>query len=974
MEKYQIRNISEREVYDSYMGILRISPNPISESNDKLVDDPTNVLNTILSIDALTKIIKQTEIILSDSDGNRLPITFIPKSRMTNVMVCEGTSKVIEARPIINITTKISDEASLYVSEKFNSYSTLYLDNREEIKEDIDLSRVSPLQIISEKGFEENLLMYPIDSPHDENYFNDKNKLQLIDYKSSENRKSQLEKNLLKKSADWYNENIPLDSPERVKVADRYVTTYNNDGEIIPVLYTRDYVMGHYEGHTIGVTTDNASKIKKDWIGSKSSAYDRNDLKSITKLSWMRFDNLVWEVINNILTGNIRHTKGRYKKMGENETDHVMDALFNGGVCTLSNLTGSEDWMSKTAPLLGQGVQPGLIMYSAVPFRRYMFHVCRQMCTNMSHQFKNMNETSWVVNDESWGDFNKISERLALYKTANLITSAPHGAVSSIMSLAKDFILCDGKEVSYKNYPNLNLSNTKLFKNIKGFLAEPLENFEFSEKSSNELDGIHKALYSSSSNKFKTPNLYSIIDSSSRYIRSLNWDFNNEKAIDTPVDFSLSSTGASGYVGTLDPNNNHVININGDEIVYDEKGTILEDNRDVSGNYSNVIKNINEVGLYFYSYDNSIKRDDHYHAPFSVESGLHDEDEGEKEKLVDCVNYVTGRKSGGKNYEVDHKTALNHDFTYSVDGDRSYDWVNYSFLKGKKNVYDDYCPIPTCGLYLFNNKLYNRKLLTETASKTYAGTTSYVESKIIEGKFVYYDGSGEEHKILPVTPQVVFVTKFRKQIQKALEEDGVKITGTLKTTIASGTMSSIQSAVSGINRDYIFCKVFREVFHTHFEEKERRKLQMVKMNEAEGRIPASSSGGPLYCAQNVWSRRRRPGGGLHKQRRRAYCFRWKGVGNYNIGVNTLSKDDEHKTAYKYRCLTSIPYQNPKKLGAGDVTKGIEEDYYNKNSVTMLPGDIIHEEISFGGVSIDSKIVDRLSPSPEHCNLLPLIRI
>ena len=49
MEKYQIRNVAEREIYDSYMGIMRISPNPVSDSNDKLVDDPTSHLNSILS-------------------------------------------------------------------------------------------------------------------------------------------------------------------------------------------------------------------------------------------------------------------------------------------------------------------------------------------------------------------------------------------------------------------------------------------------------------------------------------------------------------------------------------------------------------------------------------------------------------------------------------------------------------------------------------------------------------------------------------------------------------------------------------------------------------------------------------------------------------------------------------------------------------------------------------------------------------
>lgn len=40
-DRYNIRNVSQREIYDSYMGILRISPNII---NGKWEDDPTELL------------------------------------------------------------------------------------------------------------------------------------------------------------------------------------------------------------------------------------------------------------------------------------------------------------------------------------------------------------------------------------------------------------------------------------------------------------------------------------------------------------------------------------------------------------------------------------------------------------------------------------------------------------------------------------------------------------------------------------------------------------------------------------------------------------------------------------------------------------------------------------------------------------------------------------------------------------------
>ena len=45
--RYTVRNVAQKEIYDSYMGILRISPN--YDANEKMVDDPTNFLNTIKS-------------------------------------------------------------------------------------------------------------------------------------------------------------------------------------------------------------------------------------------------------------------------------------------------------------------------------------------------------------------------------------------------------------------------------------------------------------------------------------------------------------------------------------------------------------------------------------------------------------------------------------------------------------------------------------------------------------------------------------------------------------------------------------------------------------------------------------------------------------------------------------------------------------------------------------------------------------
>jgi hypothetical protein len=184
-------------------------------------------------------------------------------------------------------------------------------------------------------------------------------------------------------------------------------------------------------------------------------------------------------------------------------------------------------------------------------------------------------------------------------------------------------------------------------------------------------------------------------------------------------------------------------------------------------------------------------------------------------------------------------------------------------------------------------------------------------------------------------------------------------------------------------------EIFKEVFESHVKEKEIRRFQMVKMNESEGRIPASSVGGPLYSSWVVWSRRERRN--IKKMRRKDYSFRWKSVGHYKIGANdnankirgevtNASTDMKYSEDYKYRCLTSIPYQNSTKLGIGDPTKDVKEDFYSKNSVTTPSSNMVYEEVTYGGVDITKdgdetrgKILRDVS-TPSYVNLLPLIRI
>lgn len=967
MEKYDIRNVANREIYDSYMGILRISPNEISPNNNKLIDDPTQHLNSILAIDPISKEgVKQMEIVLSDSDGNVLPITFIPKARKRE-MIYEGEVKIV---PIINVVTKINEEAKLFVQNNFNSYSTIWLNNNEENKK--DNKKISPLQIVSKTGLFENVLLYPVESPNDGFYFNDKNKCELVDYNSSVNKKTQMENSLLNRSAKWYEDKFSsgaISPLEKVKVGGKQVTTFNNDGETIPVLYTRDYVLGHYDGHSVNETNG----LKDEWIGSESAAYNRTDLKGTTKLSWMRFDNLVWDVVDSIIKGEMRHTKGRYKKLGQTETDSIVDTLFDGGTCTLHKELNDGDWMSKTAPMLGHGVQEGLILYNAIPFHRYMFHVARQMCTNMSHQYKiDGGEGNWGENKIEGDKFKTLAVKLQNAKIKKILTPAPQGALSTIHSLCKDFLLCDGKEIKYENYPNMNISNDKFFEiDDNKLIPQPSEQHEFTEKTINT--GVYNSIKSSNlTGKFETPHLYSILEDAPRFLRGLNWSLSDgsdgfDKKDDPIVSFDKINDTNIYYKNGVSEGNVKKINVSVD---VDEKDIL----KDEMAMYSpNTIKNIKDVGLYFHNYDIKVKKGEHFHSSFSSENGLQSAVEestpNEKINTTRCVNYVSGRKHGSKNYEVDHSTVLNHDMTYRVTGDNSSKWINYCFEKGNLNKYNGYAPIPNGGLYLFSKQLYNPKGSTsENIKGEYKGTTKTIEDNLLKKNYSYYDGERNEHIISPITSKKEVVNEFVRKINEIFGKSIKEATNDLD---ANTVFNNVNKAIADENQDEVI-EIFKSVFSKHIEEKEKRRLQTIKMNESEGRIPASANGGPYYSSAVRWSREERRN--IKKKKRKEKSVNWYGVGNYKISTNYEVDSKDFSKNYHYRCVTSVPYQNSSKLGVGDPGGMLKDNWYNKNSITIMSSDKVYGEVSYGGKYIDDKKMERGMPTPNYVNLLPLIRI
>ena len=171
--RYTVRNVAQKEIYDSYMGILRISPN--LDDNGKMVDDPTNFLNTI----------GYQDIQISSSNGDPLPVHFVPYAFQTsNIFFNVEGNGIRETKDIINICTDTTltnyATGNTYVSKNFIARSSIHL-----IEPDISNKRFSKIAIAygcnqtddDQKANCKGILLYPFESPNDSTYFNNKNNL-----------------------------------------------------------------------------------------------------------------------------------------------------------------------------------------------------------------------------------------------------------------------------------------------------------------------------------------------------------------------------------------------------------------------------------------------------------------------------------------------------------------------------------------------------------------------------------------------------------------------------------------------------------------------------------------------------------------------------------------------------------------------------------------------------------------------------
>lgn len=488
-ERFNTRNVKNKEIYDSYMGILRISPNEIMGTD---VDDPTQLLNTLYNEDEK----RRTVIILSDSDGNILPVTFQPRAFNTTVVERDTTTATDSFKNIdlLNVATIIGidggddskfTKSKLYVSNEMKCRSTLLLSRTEGEQE--SKYRHSNLKILSggEPSISSKLktgrgwLLYPTDSPNDDNYFNAKNKNKLFDEKDKNTPRYKQVENSLYSWSRKEHENAGI-SNERVIVGNKLITQINEHNEEVPLYYTRDYILGHYDGHQMTTGIQNNTTFNSWGIDGTDGSIGKTDY--MTKLSWTRFDKLIWDSLEEIITGNVRHIKGRYDELGINEVaaPGIVDKLG------LDRSSVAHEY-KKFAPILGTEMTRGTIIYHAMPFHRYWYHRTRQalrgcierrkleMGDDVLKKPKTTKMDDYIVeNDLAANEYamtdsgdetfhrHEVNTLEAFYKN-KLLTPCSMGTVGFAHSLGKNFALCNGRSLRFQNFPNISVTNEIIF-------------------------------------------------------------------------------------------------------------------------------------------------------------------------------------------------------------------------------------------------------------------------------------------------------------------------------------------------------------------------------------------------------------------------------------------------------------------------------------------------------------------------------
>lgn len=650
LTEISLRNVGPEQIYDSYMGILRISPTDLDGS----YVDSMSIALTNPKLNENGKNGDDREIILSDSDGIKLGITFKLRVRETDVVDANGNAT---KENVINVVTH--SDRDLFATKGLHVRSTLIV-NKEEQSD-----KVMPVQIYHQSPYYADsfdVLGYPIDSPHDGSYFNTGNSKSLIDYKSSVDVRTQLTEALYKKDKKWYDKEVP--GSERVKVADKFVYTQNINYEQVPIVYTHDYVLGHYTNHTAHVTDEIKTKYLGTAIGPDK--LDATGSKSLfTKLSFIQLDKLVWDVVSEAAQGYIRHTEGRYTRLGIGMNESISERLF-----------GQINPPSTASPLIGLGVSPGIVLYHAMPFHRFMFHVLRQEVRNSA--------------DEN-NDYKNLRSKVKQYVQDGKITAIGKQDPGFVNQLTKEFVLCDGKTLTYDNYPSVNTDNPDMFELTEQGIAKR-ENGGKPTAAKTKTDAytaIGNSVGSKNGNSVKTPSLLAFDQQAPRYIRGLNWT--TVGGVETPLQYESE--------------------LQSDHFSKNDKEHEVVKGKD----YGKTKKNFDSAGLYRMGVDWAAQENRHKHLCFynsktnnrsgagtSVGVGI-----GTYQETV----YITFRR--WSKLKIPRTVTVTAIKPYKWNSQASYDSIpdkemlmKYSFSKHKlvngrylPNTISGHTPIPSAGLW-----------------------------------------------------------------------------------------------------------------------------------------------------------------------------------------------------------------------------------------------------------------------------------
>lgn len=391
MNILNLRNVGSFEIPDSFRGILRISPNIVGNN---LEDDPTSLL-----------IAPDSEIKLSDSEGNELPLTFIPKAISTVVV------DKLNAIDLINVTHR---------------YKGLFIINSLSIKPTLNIKlNGNKIPLIFSNGT--HSVGYPIEAPDDLTYFNRNNKFKFdknLSYDENIRTKIPVTHELYTNSEKYSNQWAIVNG----EYAHHYIQS-EKEYHKVPILKKREYVLGTCKNHRY-------SKAR-----NPNLVYDLSDDKftstSHTQLSYVPLETLLYSNLEADLSGIYRNTKGRYFNLNPLGAPGDNNVSNNNLAYTLFGNDYTPEALENDAkgPIMGIPVQSGTIHYNAIPARNYFFHLARR--------------------------YNSSKRAETIVNNTGLLSGAANDLNTSINIIMRQYALCDGKtlsgDIAKNEYHNIDI-------------------------------------------------------------------------------------------------------------------------------------------------------------------------------------------------------------------------------------------------------------------------------------------------------------------------------------------------------------------------------------------------------------------------------------------------------------------------------------------------------------------------------------